>query len=128
MILRTDTIGHYENPTEDDIKKAISYADGDFCENDIVKLIMNDGYYLAVWIGKKENGHRLVFRHGEDIFVECDKKLTSETAIQIMIKYLHQDISWFKEYKWNQSIGEKFLEATEFLMRMKSEQSDSTDG
>ena len=124
MILRTDTIGHFENPTEDDIQKAISYANGDVCENDIVKLMINDESYLAVWIGKKENGHRLVFRHGKDIFVECDKKIDSNSAIQIMTKYLRRDMSWFKKYNWNQSIGKKFLEATEFLIRMASEQGD----
>jgi NAD(P)-dependent dehydrogenase (short-subunit alcohol dehydrogenase family) len=39
MILRTDTIGHFEKPTETKIREAISYPGENATENDIVKLI-----------------------------------------------------------------------------------------
>ena len=37
MILRTDTIGHFEQPTEQNIADAISYPNSMVQENDIVK-------------------------------------------------------------------------------------------
>ena len=57
MQLRTDTIGHFNSPTEDNIKNAISYPNDIVIENDIVKLQINDDYYLCFWIGTEKKGH-----------------------------------------------------------------------
>ncbi len=109
MILRTDTIGHFEKPTEQNLKDAISYPNLTVRENDIVKLQVNDNCYIAVWIGSKEKGHRLVVRF-DDRKVECASRIDSATAIELMKKYLNSDMSWFKSYSWDQPIVEKLLE------------------
>ena len=119
MILRTDTIGHFERPTEINIRAAISYPGENAKENDLVKLMNDDENYLCVWIGKKESGHILELRYCSSK-VRCKKSLTSESAIQIMIKYLHGDTSWFNDFSWNKSISQKFLENLQILSELKS--------
>jgi hypothetical protein len=42
MILRTDTIGHYERPTDLNIRAAISYPGENARENDLVKLMIDE--------------------------------------------------------------------------------------
>ncbi len=118
MILRTDTIGHTEQPTEIDIQSAISYPGEKASENDLVKLMINDTNYLCVWIGKKEIGHTLEIRTNA-IKVTCKEKFDSESAIQLMIKYLNWDFNWFYKYSWKKSSSQQFLENVEFLIRQK---------
>jgi len=109
MILRTDTIGHFERPKEINIRAAISYAGENARENDLVKLMFDDENYLCVWIGKREVGHLLELRYRSNK-IACRKRLNSESAIQVMIKYLRGDMSWFDELSWDKSISQKFLE------------------
>ena len=54
MILRTDTIGHYERPTELKIRAAISYPRENARKNDLVKLIIDEDNYLCIWIGERD--------------------------------------------------------------------------
>jgi len=119
MILRTDTIGHFKKPTEINIRAAISYPGENARENDLIKLMIEDDNYLCLWIGKREIGHLLELRFRSNK-VTCKKKLSSESAIQIMIKYLHGDISWFNELSWDKSISQKFLENLQILAESKA--------
>ncbi|MDD5699101.1 MAG: hypothetical protein PHH77_10840 [Victivallaceae bacterium] len=116
MQLRTDTIGQVNNPAEEDIKRAISYPDNIIHKNDIVKLQINEDYYICFWIGTEKEGHKLFIKFGEKQ-LECNKTFTSNAAVEIMIKYLHRDMSWFKNYTWNQPISEIFLENLQILMK-----------
>ncbi len=118
MILRTDTIGHYERPTDLNIRAAISYPGENARENDLVKLMIDEDNYLCVWIGKREIGHLLELRIGSNK-VTCRKRLSSASAIQIMIKYLHGDVSWFNEFSWDKSISQKFLENLQILAELR---------
>lgn len=97
MKLRTDTIGHIDQPTEIDIRSAISYPGEKASERDIVKLMIDDSNYLCVWIGKKESGHALEIMNGTTKLA-CKEKFDSESAINLMIKYLHRDLDWTKQY------------------------------
>jgi hypothetical protein len=118
MILRTDTIGHFERPTEMNIRAAISYPGENARENDLVKLMVDDENYLCLWIGKKEAGHILELRwHSNKIM--CKKRLNSESAIQFMVKYLQGDISWLDELSWEKPISQKFLENLHILTSLK---------
>ena len=119
MILRTDTIGHFKSPTEINIRAAISYSGENARENDLVKLMIDEDNYLCVWIGKRDIGHLLELRFRSNK-VTCKKRLRSESAIQIMIKYLHGNISWFNEFLWDQSISQKLLENFQILASLKS--------
>ena len=119
MILRTDTIGHFERPTDLNIRAAISYPGENARENDLVKLMIDEDNYLCVWIGKKEIGQLLEQRTRSNK-VTCRKKLSSAYAIQIMIKYLHGDVSWFNEFSWDKSISQKFLENLQIFAESKS--------
>jgi hypothetical protein len=118
MILRTDTIGHFKRPTEKNIRAAILYPGENVRENDLVKLMINEDSYICVWIGKRENGHLLELRFRSNK-VTCRKRLSSEDAIQIMIKYLHGDISWFNEFSWDKSISQKLLKNLQILAELK---------
>ena len=119
MQLRTDTIGHFDNPTEENIRNAISYPGQRAHENDIVKLQINERYYLCFWIGKKEKGHRLFLKFGKKQ-LECDKTFSSEKAVEVMIQYLHRDMSWFKSYNWNQPISEQFMENIQIIINKEN--------
>jgi hypothetical protein len=119
MILRTDTIGHFNNPTESNIRAAISYPGENARENDLVKLMIDDDNYICIWIGKREIGHLLELRFRTNK-VTCKKYLSSENAIQIMIKYLHGDISWFNELSWDKSISQKLLDNLQILAESKA--------
>ena len=44
MKLRTDTIGHFDNPTEINIRDAVVYSGEGGHEGDLVKLMKNDEY------------------------------------------------------------------------------------
>ena len=49
MELRTDTIGHFENPTEDNICDAVAYSGEGAQEGDIVKLMTDEEHFLCIW-------------------------------------------------------------------------------
>jgi hypothetical protein len=119
MILRTDTIGHFEQPTELNIQSAISYPGENASENDLVKLMIDDENYLCIWIGKKEIGHTLELRFNS-AKMTCKEKINSENANLVMIKYLHGDLEWVNDYLWEKSISQKFLESIQLIARKKS--------
>ena len=108
MKLRTDTIGHFDQPTEIDIRSAISYPGEKASENDLVKLMIDDQNYLCVWIGKKEIGHTLEIKT-DTTKLACKEKIDSESAIHLMIKYFHGDLDWINQYSWEKSISQKLF-------------------
>ena len=119
MILRTDTIGHFEKPTETNIREAISYPGENATENDIVKLMIDDENFLCVWIGKKDVGHLVELMSGSNK-VACKERFSSEYAIQIMIKYLHEDTSWVDNFSWEKTLSQKLFENLQILTKSKS--------
>ena len=125
MILRTDTIGHFSDPTETDVRKAITHGDNGKCENYIVKLMIDDDHYLCVWIGNKGVRHRIVFKFGSTK-VECSEKLKTEAAIELMNQYLIGDTTWFRNYQWDRPLGQDLFDNLEILGQKKyeSEQRD----
>ena len=120
MMLFSDTIGRKEQPTEDDIKKAIAYGGEKFRVNDLVKLEIDQDNYLSIWIGDKETGHRLEIRQSGVRNRECIPHFDSETAIKLMISYLNGNIDWMKEYQWKKTAAVQFIENTELLQDTKS--------
>ncbi len=125
MILRTDTIGHFENPTELNIQSAISYIGENASKCDIVKLMVDDANFICIWIGDKKTGHTLELKFNS-IKKTCKEKFDSENAIKIMIKYLHGDLSWINDYSWEKSISQKFLENITLLARQMNKPEPST--
>ena len=47
MKLRTDTIGHFDDPTKINIRDAVVYSGEGSHEGDLVKLMENDEYYIS---------------------------------------------------------------------------------
>jgi hypothetical protein len=93
--------GHFKRPTGINIRAAISYPGENARENNIVKLMIGEGYYLCVWIGKREIGHLLELRFHSNK-VTCKKRLGSESAIQIMIKNIYGSM----RMSWNLTLSQ----------------------
>ena len=109
MKLRTDTIGHFDKPTEDNIRDAVVYAGEGGLEGDLVKLMIDDEHFLSIWVGQRSIGHRLTLRSGA-WKLECTRKLSSETVVDLMIRYLHYDLSRLKELQWTRPIDKVLLD------------------
>ena len=122
MKLVSDTIGRKDNATEEDIRNAIAYADGEegFCTEDIVRLEIDQYNYLVFWIGNRQTGHRLeLIQSGKDT-IECVSKFDSETAIQLMTSYLTGNTDWVKEYQWKTPVVVELLDNLEHLRRIRT--------
>ena len=116
MKLRTDTIGHFDNPTEDNIRNAIAYSEEGAREGDLVKLITDEDHFICVWIGQRSVGHRLLLKSGS-WKLECTEKLSSEMVIGIMIRYLHNDLSTLKELQWARPFDQIFFDNINKLVK-----------
>ena len=116
MKLRTDTIGHFDNPTEENIRDAVVYSEEGGHGGDIVKLMSSDENFLSIWVGKRSIGHRLTLRTGE-WKLDSAEKLSSEIVVNLMIKYLHNDLSTLKEIQWTRPIDKILLDN---IMKLKN--------
>jgi hypothetical protein len=122
MKLVSDTIGRKDNPTENDIRNAIAYSDGEegFCSEDIVRLQIDQDNYLVIWIGNKQTCHRLELIQKGKKAIECVSRFDSETAIHLMTSYLNGNIAWVKEYQWKKPIILEFLDNLERLRETRT--------
>ena len=109
MKLRTDTIGHFDNPTEINIREAIVYSGEGGHEGDLVKLTENDEYYISIWVGKRSIGHTLTLKSGVWKLDSADK-LSSEMVINLFVSYLHGDFTELIKLKWKRPIDKAFIE------------------
>jgi hypothetical protein len=121
MELRTDTIGHFDNPTENNIRDAVIYSGEGGQEGDIVKLMIDDEHFLSIWVGQRSIGHRLTLRSG-GWKLDSAEKLSSETVVDLMIKYLHGDSSTLNELQWIRPIDRVFLDN---IMKFKNSKTTS---
>ena len=117
MKLRTDTIGHFENPTEDNICDAVIYSGEGAQENDLVKLMIDEEHFVSIWIGQRSDGHTLILRSGP-WKNECTEKLSSERVVDLMVKYLHKDFLEFKGIHWKRPVDQVFLDNIKKLKLM----------
>src|ERR1035437_1174651 len=117
MELRTDTIGNYDNPTEDILHDAIIYSGEGGHEGDLVKLMNDEDNFLCIWIGQRANGHRLILRSGH-WRLECTEKLSSEIVFDLMCSYLHDDLSQLKKLPWTRPFYQIFLDNINKLKKM----------
>jgi hypothetical protein len=116
MELRTDTIGHFDSPTENNIRDAVVYSGEGGQEGDIVKLMIDDEHFLSIWVGQRSIGHRLTLRSGA-WKLDSAEKLSSEMVVDLMIKYLRDDLSTLKELQWIRPIDRVFLDN---IMKLKN--------
>ena len=121
-LLVSDTIGRKDNPTENDIRNAIAYSDGEegFCSEDIVRLQIDQDNYLVIWIGNKQTCHRLELIQKGNKAIECVSRFDSETAIHLLTSYLNGNIAWVKEYQWKKPIILEFLDNLERLRETRT--------
>ncbi len=109
MKLRSDTIGHFDNPTETNIRDAVVYAGEGGHEGDLVKLMNSDEDYMSIWVGQRSIGHTLTLRSGQ-WKLASSKKLSSEMVVDSMLRYLHGDLSRLNELHWTRPIDKVFLD------------------
>ena len=116
MKLRTDTIGHFDNPTENNIRDAVSYSGEGGQVGDIVKLMNDDEHFLSIWVGQRTVGHHLTLRSGA-WKLDSAKKLSTEIVVDLMVRYLHDDLSKLNELEWTRPIDKVFLDN---IMKLKN--------
>ena len=116
MELRTDTIGHFDTPTEENIRNAVKYSGEGAREGDIVKLMRDEENFVSIWIGHRSSGHILILRSGP-WKSECTERVTSEKVVDIMIKYLQNDLSPLKEMQWQRPFDMVFIDN---IMKLKN--------
>jgi hypothetical protein len=108
MILRTDTIGKIKDPNENDIGRAVCYADGEMARvGDIVNLMTDaeyEGDFVSLYLNTKEVGHTLNIRIGGSK-MECSRRFDNETAISNLIMYAKGDLSWIHDLEWKEPIS-----------------------
>ena len=123
MILRTDTIGKIENPTEDDIKNAICYADNKkACVGDFVNLMTDseyDGDFLSISLNVKDTGHSITLKM-DDNKMTCTANFDDNKSKELAIRYLYGDLSWIHDYKWKDHISKTFLKNLGLLAKKSS--------
>jgi hypothetical protein len=115
MKLRTDTIGHFESPSEKNISDAVIYPDEGAHEGDLVKLMTDDVNFISIWVGKRAIGHQLILRTGS-WKLESSEKLSSEMVVKLMIGYLNDDLSRLKVLQWARPIDKVFLDDIKKLL------------
>ena len=123
MILRTDTIGKIENPTEDDVKNAICYADNKKAYvGDFVNLLTDseyDGDFLSISLNVKDTGHSITLKV-DDNKMTCTEKFHDKKSKELAIGYLHGDVSWILDFKWKDQISKTFIKNLELLAKKSS--------
>ena len=121
MKLRTDTVGHFDNPTEDILRGAIVYSGEGGQEGDLVKLMVDEDHFLCIWVGQRSAGHRLTLRSGP-WKVECTEKLSSEMVLDLMSSYLREDLSPLKKLPWTRPLDKIFLDNIRKLQAIANKQ------
>jgi hypothetical protein len=109
MILRTDTIGHFDNPTESIIRDAIIYSGEGAYNGDVVKLMKDEGNYISIWIGKRTTGHALTLR-SEKWKLDCSEKLSTEKVIGLFCDYLRGNMNEIMKLKWKRPIDKELID------------------
>ncbi len=105
MQLRTDAIGHFDSPTETNIRNAFDCSE----QGNLIKLMSDDEHFLSIWFGQQSSGHRLIFRSGA-WKLECTEKLGSEEVIGLFLRYLADDLSPLKDLQWTRPIDKVLLD------------------
>ncbi len=111
MKLRTDNFGHFDSPTEKNIHDAVTNSE----TGELVKLMSDNEHFLSIWVGQYSVGHTLTLKTGE-WKLDSAEKLSSKLVIDLMIKYLHDDLSRLKEIQWKRPIDKVFLDN---IMKLK---------
>lgn len=112
MKLRTDNFGHFDNPTEKNIRDAVANSG----EGDLVKLMSDNEHFLSIWAGQCSVGHILTLRTGE-WKLDSAEKLPSKLVVDLMIRYLHDDLSRLKDIQWKRPIDKALLDN---IMKLKN--------
>jgi hypothetical protein len=119
MKLRTDTIGHFDSPTETNIRNAVIYPDEGGQEGDLVKLMTDDEHFISIWIGKRAIGHQLTVRSGT-WKLESSEKLPSEMIVNLMVSYFNGDLSGLKKLQWTRPIDKVLFDNLAKLINSKN--------
>ena len=119
MKLRTDTVGHFENPNEKNIRDAVVYSNEGGHEGDIVKLMIDDENFISIWVGKRSVGHCMTIRTGE-WKLDSVEKFTSEEVVNLMLLYLNGDLSRLKNCQWKRPIDKVLLDNIERFRNITS--------
>jgi hypothetical protein len=109
MILRTETIGHFENPDESLIRDSISYSGEGAQEGDLVKLMTDETSYISIWIGRRTIGHSLTLRSGS-WKLDCSERLSTEDVIELFCDYMRGNTTSLAKLSWTRPIDRKLID------------------
>ena len=103
--LRSDTVGNFDDPSQQDIEHAF-HPQGVIPEyHDIIKLIKSDGDYLAAKFFTKEGRCQVAHKH-DDMQLDGVELFTIDGAVKVFKRYLQNDISWTRDYHWKKGLGQ----------------------
>lgn len=72
-------------------------------------MSVDDQNYISIWVGRRSIGHILTLR-SEAWKLDSVEKLSSEVVVELMIRYLHGDLSMLKKLKWTRPIDKIFID------------------
>ena len=76
---------------------------------------MNDEeHFLSIWVGQRPAGHKRTIRSGE-WKLESSQHQSSEGVVDLMIKYLRNDLSTLRKIEWEQSSSKISLDVILFF-------------
>lgn len=109
FLLRSDTVGHFQNPRPENIEQAFRPQGGKPNYHDIIKLLRTDGEYLAAKFFTAEGFCRIAHKHN-DMLLDTVELLSIDEAVEIFKRYLLNDIDWTHDYHWEKSFGQRVKE------------------
>ncbi|MGH7596613.1 MAG: hypothetical protein ACREOI_09685 [bacterium] len=110
MILRSDTIGHFKNPSDHNLEHAFYPQGGTPRYLDIIKLIRSNEEYLAARFIGHECRCQIIHKH-KGVQLECLDLFSLDETVEIFKRYLRNDISWTEGYQWKKAFGQLVKES-----------------
>lgn len=103
--LLSDTVGHFQNPNQQDVEQSF-HPEGAMPEyHDIIKLLKSSGDYLAAKFFTQEGRCQIAHKH-RGTQLESVELLMVDEAVEIFKRYLRNDISWIEGYQWKKAFGQ----------------------
>jgi len=86
-----------------------------------VKLMVDNEHFLSIWVGQRSTGLNLTLRSGAWKRDSVEKQ-SSEIVVDLMVRYLHNDLSKLNELEWTRPVDKVFLDNIMELKKSKNYQ------
>lgn len=105
FILRSDTAGHFQNPSPQDVEHAFHPQGVMPGYHDIINLLKSNGDYLAAKFFTEEGRCQIAHKHS-GMQLDTVELLRIDEAVEIFKRYLRNDLSWTHGYYWKKAFGQ----------------------